>query len=144
MNHNSTISGQSDKRIMAASASVWQRLLAMLAQRCPRCLRGPVFAGLTTMHEHCPVCGLQFERERGYFIGSMYLSYTISMILILLPMLVIYILCPELDLGWIVLIASALYLPFVPVAWRYSRILWMYLDRWAWPENLNARTTTTE
>jgi uncharacterized protein (DUF983 family) len=51
------------------------RLAAMLTQRCPRCRHGAVCAGLFRMHARCPVCGLVFAREQGYFTGAMYLSY---------------------------------------------------------------------
>ena len=27
------------------------------------------------MHETCPVCDHRFEREPGYFVGAMYVSY---------------------------------------------------------------------
>jgi hypothetical protein len=90
-----------------------------------------VFGGLTTMNERCPVCELQFEREPGYFMGAMYISYGMSIVLILGIMLVIHLLWEALDLGWAVLLAGALYVPVVPIAWRYSRILWMYFDHWA-------------
>jgi hypothetical protein len=32
------------------------------------------------MHEQCPVCGLRFEREPGYFTGAMYLSYGVAIV----------------------------------------------------------------
>ena len=28
-----------------------------------------------SMNEACPACGLKFEREPGYFVAAMYLSY---------------------------------------------------------------------
>jgi uncharacterized protein (DUF983 family) len=106
-------------------------LLALVKQRCPVCRRGRVFASLTTMHERCPVCHLQFEREPGYFMGAMYVSYGMSIGLILLLTLLVHLALTDLDLGWAVLIAGALYIPIVPFTWRYSRILWMYFDYWA-------------
>ena len=56
------------------------RLGALVKQRCPRCLQGPVFAGLFHMHAQCPVCGLSFEREPGYFTGALYLSYGLGIL----------------------------------------------------------------
>jgi len=85
------------------------------------------------MHERCPVCDLVFEREPGYFLGALYISYGISTILLLLGLLAGHLLVPSLDLGWLVLILGALYLPFVPMVTRYARVLWIYFDRWAWP-----------
>jgi uncharacterized protein (DUF983 family) len=118
---------------MAASMtrSVWQIVLALLKQRCPVCLRGRVFAGWATMHDRCPVCDLQFEREPGYFMGAMYVSYGMSIGLLLLLTLLIHLVWENLGLGPSVLIAGVVYIPFVPFTWRYSRILWMYFDYWA-------------
>jgi len=31
------------------------------------------------MNEHCPHCGLRFEREQGYFLGAMYISYGLAL-----------------------------------------------------------------
>jgi uncharacterized protein (DUF983 family) len=36
-------------------------LIAALRGRCPRCGRGPVFAGLLTVRPACPVCGLDLS-----------------------------------------------------------------------------------
>ncbi len=30
------------------------------------------------MHEHCPVCGLNFEPELGFYFGTGYVSYGLS------------------------------------------------------------------
>jgi hypothetical protein len=32
-------------------------------------------------------------------------------------------------------LAKVTFLPFVPMLYRYSRVLWLYFDRWAWPES---------
>jgi len=92
------------------------------------------------MNKACPHCGLVFEREPGYFLGAMYVSYGISIVVLGLLMLVGHLLFPDVDLGAMVLIAAAVYLPFVPMAFRYSRVVWMHFDRWAWPEQEPGRT----
>src|SRR4051794_3870638 len=55
-------------------AALW----ALLRQRCPRCHKGRMFRGTFQMNDPCPVCGLIFQREEGYFLGSMYASYVIG------------------------------------------------------------------
>ena len=117
---------------MAASDTSW--LVALLRQRCPRCRRGPVFRNATRMYPACPVCDLVFEREEGYFLGAMYVSYALSTLFLGLGMLAVHLIWPEMDLGWAVLIAVVLYLPFVAPVFRYSRVIWIHFDRWAWPE----------
>ena len=52
-----------------------QRLIAILAHRCPLCLQGPIFRSLLTMYKNCPHCGVLYEREHGYFLNSMFIGY---------------------------------------------------------------------
>jgi uncharacterized protein (DUF983 family) len=111
-----------------------KRWWAMVRQRCPRCLEGRVFSGSVAMNKTCPVCQFTFEREPGYFLGAMYVSYALAIPVLGLFTYVGHLLWPDLDLGLIVMGATVVYLPFVPVVFRYSRVLWMYFDHWAWPE----------
>ena len=72
------------------------------------------------MYESCPVCGLKYEREPGYFLGAMYFSYMLS----IPPGLAIVLLLWRWT-GWafntVMLGAFFCYLPLVPV-----------VTRWAW------------
>jgi hypothetical protein len=86
------------------------------------------------MHVDCPSCGLRYEREPGYFIGAMYISYGMATVLIGLLMFLLHLALPTWDLGVIVLIATGLFLPIAPLTSRYARVIWMYFDYWAWPE----------
>ena len=112
------------------------RLLAILRQRCPQCREGRVFRVSTTMNPTCPVCGLPFEREEGYFLGAMYISYGLSATILITATLLGSLLLPNWDMGWVALLVSALYVPFVPLVFRYARVIWIHFDRWAWPEHL--------
>jgi len=49
--------------------------------RCPRCGIGPLFRGWFRMHEACPHCGFSYEREPGFYLGSIYLNYGATVIL---------------------------------------------------------------
>lgn len=102
---------------------------SILHLRCPRCRRGLVYRSLLGMNNLCPVCGLKFERESGYFIGSMYISYGFAAILVTLFSFILSRLYPEMEFHWIVLLAGVALLPFVPMIIRYSRVLWMHFDR---------------
>jgi uncharacterized protein (DUF983 family) len=114
-------------------ASGATRFLALLRQRCPHCCEGRVFRTATRMNPTCPVCGLLFEREEGYFLGAMYISYGMSAIILITATLLASLVLPTWDMGWLALLVSALYVPFVPLVFRYSRVIWIYFDRWAWP-----------
>ncbi len=105
------------------------RLAAVLSGRCPRCARGSIFRGVVSMHPTCPVCGLRFEREQGYFTGAMYVSYMLAAPVLAACAGLVYLLVPSLSFEATVGLAVLLFLPFVPFIFRYSRILWIHLDQ---------------
>ena len=80
------------------------------------------------MHQRCPLCGLRYEREPGYFLGAMYFSYVLSIPAVLVLILVIWHVS-----GWPydVAIGAAVvaWLPFVPAVTRWARVLWIHFDR---------------
>jgi uncharacterized protein (DUF983 family) len=117
---------------LGAGDSSRGRLAAILRQRCPRCRQGRVFKGLVEMNTVCPVCGLRFEREEGYFLGAMYFSYGMSVLILGVGTLLAALVLPDWRLELVMLLVVAAYLPFVPIVFRYSRVLWMHFDRWAW------------
>lgn len=81
------------------------------------------------MNERCPICSLRFEREQGYFIGSMYITYAFASIIIALATISLYSLFPHWSDITIFLAACGVLLPFVPPIIRYSRVIWMSFDR---------------
>jgi uncharacterized protein (DUF983 family) len=110
-------------------ASLAERFKAILLQRCPKCLRGRVFSGLTTMRDTCPACGHRFEREPGYFVGAMYASYFLAIpVLGLMTFAIYWLFLPDWALQNVVLIATVPFLFLVPIVYRYSRIVWMHID----------------
>jgi uncharacterized protein (DUF983 family) len=119
---------------MARPASTTERLRAIARLRCPECGEGSVFRGVFAMNEVCPVCGLRFQRESGYFLGAMYFSYGLAIPIILLFTLVVYLLFPRWRLYQDVLLAWLIFLPLVPPIYRYSRVMWMHFDRYFDPE----------
>ncbi|MBX9789339.1 MAG: DUF983 domain-containing protein [Pirellulales bacterium] len=54
------------------SASVLSTIVRL---RCPRCGQGPLFRGWFRMLPACEHCGLDFRREPGFFLGSIYVNY---------------------------------------------------------------------
>jgi uncharacterized protein (DUF983 family) len=117
---------------MSESRPPW--VVAMLRERCPRCRLGRIFNGRFTMNEFCPACELRFEREQGYFFGAMYVSYGLSIPILCLIILVGHWLLPALRIEFVIGLSVLPYLFLVPAVYRYSRVIWMYFDRWASPE----------
>jgi uncharacterized protein (DUF983 family) len=105
------------------------RLAAAAAGRCPRCGHGRIFRGRLAMHPACPSCGLRFEREPGYFTGAMYVSYVLALPVMAVCIAAVYLIAPQLSFEATVALAALCFLPFVPMLFRYSRILWIHLDQ---------------
>lgn len=112
---------------------VKSRSAAILEGKCPRCRQGDIFVGsiaqltrFARMHPFCKVCGLQFEREPGFFIGAMYISYAFSVAIFATVGVALSVLGDyPLYYYFIAIIAATLLL--FPVMFRYSRILYLYM-----------------
>lgn len=108
----------------------WQ---ALFSGKCPRCRKGNIYKHslfqplkFTQMHSHCPVCGLKYEVEPGFFYGAMYVGYAISVATVISVFTAINILYPKASLTtYIVSIIAALLL-MIPINFRYSRIMMLY------------------
>lgn len=112
-------------------------LLAILLGRCPRCRRGRIFRGQIKMHNVCTQCSFRFGREEGYYTGAMYASYFLSIgALTVIGLLVWLLLGKYLGQLPLMLIATALFLLFIPTIFRYSRIIWLYIDTAVDPSQL--------
>ena len=106
-----------------------ERLRAIFRQRCPRCLKGKVFAGLVRMNENCPECGYHFEREQGYFLGAMYASYFLAVPAVgLLTWAINEWLVPNWTLEMAIFLAAPPFILMSPLIFRYSRVIWMHMD----------------
>jgi uncharacterized protein (DUF983 family) len=111
--------------------------LAGIAHRlCPRCRRGPIFASLWVMHDDCPDCGLDFDRgDPGHFTGAMYVSYALAIPLIALLTAIEHLIVPGWTLFRLVVLASLICVPLIPGIWQYSRVIWIYFDRYFDPDD---------
>lgn len=131
---------QNDEHPVTAApprGSFLQQLAAILAQRCPRCRRGKIFRKGIVMNDPCPECGMVFEREPGYLLGAMYFSYFLG-VAIIAPLFFLGIwLLPDWNQIAVAGIVLAIYLPLVPIVFRYSRVIWIHYDRMLAPSDLS-------
>jgi uncharacterized protein (DUF983 family) len=103
--------------------------MALIKQRCPRCLTGSIFTGWVTTREACPVCGLRYGREEGYFSGGMDLSFFLAAPVLAFIFLVLYqLFSATLTLMATLFLSYAVFLPCAVPLFRYSRVLWLYID----------------
>ena len=85
------------------------------------------------MHERCAGCGLHFNREPGYFLGAMYISYGLALGVIVAMGAILWALT-EWSLVKIGICSVLLFLPLAPMLTYLSRVLWIYLDQTLDPE----------
>jgi len=87
------------------------------------------------MYQQCSVCKLKYEREPGYFLGAMYISYGLALLTIALLALLVWALT-----GWWITKAAiwgvVLFLPLAPAITLLARVLWIYLDQKVDPEKI--------
>lgn len=88
------------------------------------------------MPDACPRCGLPFRREEGFWLGAMYCSYALA-VLILVPLFFFFQwLLPNRPGLLVALIATLPYLPLTPLIFRYSRVMWIYFEDYVEPSSL--------
>ena len=94
-----------------------------LRLRCPVCGVGHLFRSTFAMRETCPSCGVSYGREEGFWLGSMDINLTLSLLLILGSLVFLPELGLERELAY--LGAASILLP--ATLFRFVRGFWMAL-----------------
>ena len=74
--------------------------------------------------ERCPVCGLRYEREQGYFVGAVYVNYALTTVAVLGGVIMLDQLF-GLSLATQLLIAVPLALLLPLLVHRHARSIWL-------------------
>jgi uncharacterized protein (DUF983 family) len=109
------------------------RFGALITGKCPRCGQGDIFYSWfsgkpLSMHPTCPVCGLDYEPDPGYFLGAMYASYAFE-VLTVLPVAMALAVFLEPSIALVILVAVMQTLVMAPFVYRASRVLWLHIDQ---------------
>lgn len=106
---------------------------AVLGGYCPKCRKGKLFKypfsrifKYSKTNEYCPVCGLRFEREPGFFFGAMYISYAITVALLVANGVAITVLVRDASMLAYIIPTIVITLVLSPVNYRISRILFLH------------------
>jgi len=98
-----------------------------LRLRCPWCGEGKLFERGFRMHARCSGCGFKFEREGGYFLGSIYVNYGVAIVVALalhLPMQYVWFVPIALQIAVLVTVVAGIGFGF----FRHARALWLAFD----------------
>lgn len=109
-------------------------LYAIINHKCPRCRRGDLFKysflkkplRFTETNKTCPHCQLIFEREPGFFFGAMYVSYALTMAVLLCTAFILYNFFGDPELWVYIVTVPSIVLLLLPIIFRYSRTLYLH------------------
>jgi len=111
-------------------------ILALLECKCPRCRIGDMFKtkkayekGFMKMNEKCEVCGQYFEIEVGFYYGSGYVSYALTVALSVASFIAWWIIIGisynDNRVIWWLLFNAILILALQPPLMRWARVFWL-------------------
>ena len=110
------------------------KAVSILHCKCPQCQSGQMFTHsayhlgkFMQMHANCPVCKLQFEIEPGYFWGAMYVSYLMSvMMMLFLGGLILLLSSGEAGFWTCIIPIVGTLILGSPFTYRYARVFMLY------------------
>jgi uncharacterized protein (DUF983 family) len=117
-------------------ATLGEILGRALRLRCPRCGQRRLFAGWFRMHEACPHCRLHYERAPGYFLGSTYINYGVTVIAVMVVYFALHF-----GVGWsntsLAAPLAGFCMLFPLYFFRYARSLWLAIDYYVDPTSFD-------
>ena len=79
------------------------------------------------MNDRCACCGQSFMPEPGYYFGAMFVSYAINAAFFLTVWLGMYLFMDEISVTAMIVALLVVVLGLLPVTFRLSRVLWIYI-----------------
>jgi hypothetical protein len=79
------------------------------------------------MNHECPHCGVRLEPEPGFYQGAMYVSYGFTIMMMVVISFILYFFAGH-PSEWVYAgVVIAVMLILVPLNYRYSRVVFLYL-----------------
>lgn len=107
--------------------------MSIIEGKCPRCQSGKMFKHpaiskkFMEMFTDCPVCGFHYEIEPGFFWGAMYVSYAITVAIMIILGVAVLLIGNDPDFWVYIGIIIPAFFVAAPFTYRYSRILMLHL-----------------
>ncbi|GGZ27355.1 hypothetical protein GCM10007049_20230 [Echinicola pacifica] len=85
------------------------------------------FRKLTQVNDHCPNCNATLEPEPDFYYGAMYISYALSVALVVNIMLILNYGFGDPEI-WVYLVTVGVTnVLLLPLMLRYSKVLYLYI-----------------
>jgi uncharacterized protein (DUF983 family) len=120
-----------------SSEKVPALLPSMLKMKCPNCRKGSMFtnksifplAKMLDMPDHCPECGQKMELEPGFYFGTGYVSYALTVALLAVVFIAYWVIIglsyKDNSIFIALTVAVALCVLLQPWIMRISRVLYL-------------------
>jgi hypothetical protein len=114
-------------------------LVSMLKNKCPNCRKGNMFVNksvfplgkMMDMPERCPVCGQKMELEVGFYYGTGYVSYALSVALFFFNLVwywgIIGLSYKDNSIFYYLITSITIVIVLQPWLMRFSRVLYLYM-----------------
>ena len=81
------------------------------------------------MHAKCDRCGLPFEREGGFYLGSIYVNYGLTAMIVIIVYFSLYFASVMPQQGVLIMLTAFCFL-FPLWFFRYARAIWLGFDQY--------------
>ena len=103
--------------------------------KCPHCHHGDMFANknpyaiaeMSKMPPECPVCGVTFFPETGFYWGAMYMSYGLTILSSMINVGLIGLIF-GFEIYPLIIGNTVLLILMFPLFFRYARVIWLQLN----------------
>ncbi|MDB2442468.1 DUF983 domain-containing protein [Flavobacteriales bacterium] len=110
------------------------KVYSIINNKCPQCHEGDFYLThpynlklFGVKNENCKLCNLKFEKEPGFFYGSLYVTYAIGFAIFVTWWITKTILFPEMTIDAMVLWMVVIQFVISPMSLYYAKLIWLNL-----------------
>lgn len=111
----------------------WRTVWCSCRLRCPRCGGGRLFDGWFAMRPRCDDCGLDFQQEPGFYLGSIYFNYGLTALVVTVAYFALYF-GSSLSNQTVLIVLMTFCVVFPLWFFRFARSLWLGFDQYWDPD----------
>lgn len=111
----------------AGARRLFTLLARALTRRCPYCGHGHIFRSWLTLKKDCPHCGIPFEREEGYFVGT-YAVNLVSSLFLGFGSVMLILAFTDLSVLQIQVIGVGVAIALPLIGYPFASSVWMAID----------------
>jgi hypothetical protein len=108
------------------------KVYSIINNKCPQCHEGSFhlshpynFKAFGDKHDICPVCALKFEKEPGFFYGSLYITYAFGVGIFVAWWIIKTVIFPAMSVDAMVLWMIAIQTVISPMNLYYAKLFWL-------------------